>query len=118
MLLEREVATQSLSEILQDASKGRGRIVVVEGEPGIGKSALVQSFCETTGDDVRVHWGWNDPLTTPRPLGALHDMAASADSEVAQMLRRGASPEQIFAGVLNALLRATGPVVLIFEDLH
>lgn len=118
MLLEREAATEALRATLGEASAGRGRVVVVEGEPGIGKTALLQSFCNMIEDKPRVHWGWNDPLTTPRPLGALRDMAVNVDSEVGDMLRRGASPDLIFSGVLNALVHTPEPVILIFEDLH
>ncbi|KQS71398.1 LuxR family transcriptional regulator [Rhizobium sp. Leaf371] len=118
MLLEREDATQTLLTTLRDASAGRGRVVVIEGEPGIGKTALLQSFDALVGDTHSVHWGWNDPLATPRPLGALQDMTAITDTDVGEMLRRGASPEAIFSSVLNALVRAPQSIVLIFEDLH
>ncbi len=118
MLLEREAATDALLAAFKDASRSRGRVVVVEGEPGIGKTALLQSFCAIIDGAPRIHWGWNDPLTTPRPLGALHDMAAVAESEVGDMLRRGAPADLIFSGVLNALVRTPETVILIFEDLH
>lgn len=118
MLLEREAATETLLATLREASTGRGRMVVIEGEPGIGKTALLQSFCDMMDAKFRVHWGWNDPFTTPRPLGALHDMAATFNSEVGDMLRNGASPDLIFSTVLNALARAAEPSILIFEDLH
>jgi predicted ATPase len=70
MLLERDAAIQTLLASLRDASAGRGRVVVVEGEAGIGKTALLQFFAALVGDKHRAHWGWNDPFTTQRPLGA------------------------------------------------
>jgi DNA-binding NarL/FixJ family response regulator len=118
MLLERDTAIQTLLAVLRDASAGRGRMVIVEGEAGIGKTALLQSFTTMIGDNYRVQWGWNDPFTTQRPLGALHDMTASIGSEIGELLRRGASPDVIFAAVLDELMRTPQAVILIFEDLH
>jgi predicted ATPase len=42
MLFDREAELASLRDALDSARAGRGRIVVVEGEPGIGKTALLE----------------------------------------------------------------------------
>jgi predicted ATPase len=42
-----------------------GRLVLVGGEAGVGKTALVREFAE----DRRALWGACDPLQTPRALG-------------------------------------------------
>ncbi|MFP5076231.1 ATP-binding protein [Rhizobium sp. YIM 134829] len=118
MLLERDAETQTLFALLKEASAGRGSLVLIEGEAGIGKTSLLQSFAARISRTHRIHWGWNDPFTTQRPLGALHDMTSIAGSEIGEMLRRGEPPDAIFAAVLNDLLRAPEAVILIFEDLH
>jgi hypothetical protein len=47
--------------------------VLVTGEAGIGKTVLMRAFVETAS--VPTSWGMCDSLSTPRPLGPLHDVA-------------------------------------------
>jgi DNA-binding CsgD family transcriptional regulator len=53
-LLGRDEERQALSEVMQRARDGQGGAVVVRGEAGIGKSALVSDLA-ATADDFRVH---------------------------------------------------------------
>ncbi len=117
-LLEREAAMAALLAALESAASGRGSIVIVEGEPGIGKTSLLQSFSEMIDGKHEVHWGWNDPLSTPRPLGVLQDMAMTMDRRIGEMLASGASPGLIFPTVLAAVMQSSRTTVLVFEDLH
>ena len=57
-----------------EESRSAGRVVVVAGEAGIGKTALVSALA----DRHRVLWGACDPLITPRPMGPLRDVARQA----------------------------------------
>ncbi|HET8787338.1 MAG TPA: AAA family ATPase, partial [Actinomycetes bacterium] len=43
-LLEREPALEALGGWLAEAGAGRGRLVLVAGEAGVGKTALVEEF--------------------------------------------------------------------------
>src|SRR3712207_1763039 len=45
-LLERDDASAVLDRALADALSGRGRVVLVAGEAGVGKTSLVRSFAE------------------------------------------------------------------------
>ena len=68
-LLERTPQLASLQGYLTEAAAGRGRLVLVSGEAGVGKTALVRRFCGEAS--ATVLWGACDPLSTPRPLGPL-----------------------------------------------
>ncbi len=56
-LLEREAQLADLHRAVAEAAAGRGRIVLVTGEAGIGKTSLVEQFAEETGERARVLWG-------------------------------------------------------------
>ena len=82
-LLERESALEIPGGWFAEARAGRGRLVLVGGEAGVGKMALVEEFALRQRQAARVLWGACDPLTTPRPLGPLADIApprSAADS--------------------------------------
>ena len=76
-LLERAPFLDTLGEYAAAARQGDGRLVLVSGESGIGKTVLLEEFQRrTTG--TRWLWGACDGLLTPRPLGPLFDIAAQA----------------------------------------
>lgn len=117
-LLERQPQLDALAAISGPAFEHGGQVVLVSGEAGIGKSALVEHFAGSQHERVRVLWGACDPLFTPRPLGPLHDIALQMDSSLAQMLRAGANRFDIFTTFLTELQRAPHPTIVIFEDVH
>ena len=102
-LLEREGALAALAEAREAAARGDGRVVVVVGEPGIGKTALVTRFLADLGDDARVLVGTCDDLSIPRPLGAIHDLAGTLSPALEEALAAGASPHEIHRLLLDEL---------------
>jgi len=56
-ILEREPALSRLEDLLGEASRGLGRIGLVHGEAGIGKTALVESFLAAHQREARVLLG-------------------------------------------------------------
>lgn len=118
VLLERssELATLggSLGEVKQTR---RGRMVVVRGEAGIGKTALLRYFCDEVGGSIRVLWAACDPLATPRPLGPLLDVARATEGEFRAQVESGVGPQDVAAAMIRELSiwRAT---VLVMEDMQ
>ena len=104
-LVERDVALASLLEYASQARAGDGRLVLVPGEAGIGKSSLVEALAERLAE-ARWSWGLCDGLFTPRPLGPLFDIAAELGGELLKLSRACAPREELF----DALLReVSGP---------
>ena len=81
-----------LGEAFADPTRrGRGRLVFVGGEAGVGKTALLARFCaDVTG--TRVLWGACDALFTPRPLGPLLDVAEATGGELEELVEAGQPP--------------------------
>src|SRR5688500_2149693 len=49
-LLEREELLATAEELLAEARGGHGRLLILEGPAGIGKTALVRALCERAHD--------------------------------------------------------------------
>src|SRR5262245_15532557 len=94
MLLERESPLGSLTEYATEARGGDGRLVLLSGEAGAGKSALVERLEQDLPD---AHWSWGacDGLFTPRPLGPLFDLAEKLGGELAELCRARAPRDEL-----------------------
>ena len=111
-LLERESERTALAAALDEARR-EGRAVLVVGESGIGKTRLLRSALDEAG--LPILWGACDPLTTPRPLGPLRDIARQAGGALAAAIDAG-SREALLAALLDRL--DAPPSVLVIEDVH
>src|SRR5215472_4089379 len=118
-LLERESPLARLAEWAAEARRGDGRLVVVGGEAGVGKTALLERF-QRDLPDARWSWGACDGLFTPRPLGPLYDLADQLGGELLDLFTR-ADPQTDREELFRALLRqVSGPEthVVVVEDVH
>jgi DNA-binding CsgD family transcriptional regulator len=114
-LLERDHPLAVLSDRATSALSGRGQLVLVAGEAGVGKTVLLRAFAGGLPRE-QVLWGMCDALSTPRPLGPLRDVAPELGPEVRAALAGGAPPHEVFAAVVEALRGRPG--VLVVEDVH
>jgi len=116
-LLERSGELDALIGALAAVtSSGLGRIALVTGEAGIGKTALLRRFCARTAGSARVLRAGCDPLFTPRPMGPVLELAGAIGGEVAALAADGARPYDVAVALLREL--AAGPSVVVFEDVH
>jgi len=118
-LWERSAALALLEDLLRGTAHA-GRLAMVPGEAGIGKSTLVEAFAAQCGSRAIVLWGVCDPLVTPRASGPLHDIARQAGGALADALDAGSSQSDQFAALIEEL---SGPRqrprrVLVVEDVH
>jgi ATP/maltotriose-dependent transcriptional regulator MalT len=116
-LLERAEQLATLHhELARVSATGEGRLVLIGGEAGIGKTTLVRAFCSEI-EGTRVLSGACDALNTPRPLGPLIDIAEQTGGELAELVERCAGVSDLLAA-LGAELRRRSPTVVVLEDLH
>jgi DNA-binding CsgD family transcriptional regulator/tetratricopeptide (TPR) repeat protein len=104
---------QRLENAFALARGGRGRIVAIAGEAGVGKTALVEQFVGTLGTRARVHRGACENLSTPEALLPLRDIVRASGK-----LFDSADHIQSFELLLHILSSSTLPSVLSIEDLH
>jgi ATP/maltotriose-dependent transcriptional regulator MalT len=88
-LLERSqqlaVLDDALATVLSDR---RGRLVLLGGEAGVGKTAVVRRFCDQRGPPSRILWGACEALFTPRALGPFVDVSQLVGGELEDLLER------------------------------
>jgi DNA-binding CsgD family transcriptional regulator len=114
-LLERDDALRALLGAHSEARAGTGRLVLVSGEAGIGKTSLVRAVADGLRSSTRVLEGRCDPLLMPRPLAPFVDVARETNGAFADVLERGGAHE-VFDVLCDEL--SSSDTVLVLEDLH
>ena len=134
-LVGRESELPLLTGLVRGVSKGRGGSVLIEGEPGIGKSALVRAaVAEAPEAGCQVFWGAGDELDQALPLLPFLDGLRVREPSVnprretiVRLLRgeaaadRGTDVPAVLAEQLLALIAeqcAIRPVILVIDDLQ
>ncbi len=107
--LERSMAT------VRDAREGR--LVLIRGEAGAGKTSVVRAFCGQQRDPIRVLWGACEALFTPRALAPFVDIAAMADGEFGALIDGAPQPHEVLGALTREVAKAR-PTALVLEDIH
>jgi DNA-binding CsgD family transcriptional regulator/tetratricopeptide (TPR) repeat protein len=116
-LVERDSQLAILRSAVNEVTRTlQGRLLLVSGEAGAGKTALVRTSLDRLPVGTNRLLGGCDSLRTARPFSPVLDWAATADASLAAAVRRGAPTAQIFDATLDLLSR--GPTVAVLEDLH
>jgi len=117
-LLERDEQLTMLGDCVETVRKrSRGRLVLIGGEAGVGKTALLRRFCDDPPDGARLLWGSCDALFTPRPLGPFVDIAAATGGEVEELVETSAGAFEVAAALMREL-QTRPPAILVLEDVH
>jgi DNA-binding CsgD family transcriptional regulator/tetratricopeptide (TPR) repeat protein len=116
MLLERDRELDALSDLLAGLKETGGKVVLIRGEAGIGKSALANAFISRHTEDAHVHVGWCDDLFAPRPLGPFWDIARQ-EPPLLESLERS-DRTAVLEITLDLLSRSLRPNILVIEDTH
>jgi DNA-binding CsgD family transcriptional regulator len=134
-VIGRDAELSRVNSWIQDLRMGHGRSVLVEGEAGIGKTALVRHARDRATDQgCQVLWGAGDELTTPLLLSPL--LEALAAGPAAEDERRGAilgllsgataarSSDELVTAVGEQIIAVVGdlafatPTLVVLEDLQ
>jgi DNA-binding CsgD family transcriptional regulator len=114
MLLEREKELGQLTDLVAGIAISGGKVVLIRGEAGIGKSALIRAFLESCADSTHTYVGFCDDLQTPRPFGPLWDIARDEPTLGGALQERDRQAVlETFYGLLSTTLR---PNVVVIED--
>jgi predicted ATPase len=117
MVLGREQETKVLLQAFNKILDGPAELVLVSGEAGVGKTALLRRFCDEHRSSARILWGACDALYTPSPLGPLIEVAESSGGEVEALVHGAAKPYEVATALMHELERHA-PSVLVLEDVH
>ncbi|MGD0554693.1 MAG: AAA family ATPase, partial [Streptosporangiaceae bacterium] len=135
VLVGRDSELASLSRLVKEVAAGRGGTVLVEGEPGIGKSSLVRAALAEAADlGCQMFWGTGDELGRELPLQPLIDGLRVRESSenprrntIVRLLRGevttdlGMDGPTVLAEQMLALIAeqcATRPTILVIDDLQ
>jgi DNA-binding CsgD family transcriptional regulator/tetratricopeptide (TPR) repeat protein len=119
-LLERDAELRQLSGLARRVGRDPGRVVLMRGEAGVGKTAVIGELVAGADPAVHVLQGWCDPLASPRPLGPLIDALAGLDRRVADGLvnaLEAGDTGTVYRRLLE-VLRGGPRWVWVIEDVH
>jgi DNA-binding CsgD family transcriptional regulator len=116
-LLERSHELAALAGWLGGVAGGsHGRLVLISGESGVGKTQLLRRFCDDNRGSARILWGACDPLFMPRPLGPFLDVAELTGGEFGRLVESSPKPFELVTALVRELAGRTN--VLVLEDVH
>jgi DNA-binding CsgD family transcriptional regulator len=127
LLIGRDAEMGQLSALIAEARGGNGRTVLLSGEAGVGKSAMIRDFLQRArGLGVRAFTGECMEIDARRPFGPFMDIARAADRlaslPVAPPDAAAAPGDRYrlhsFFSTLLADLSRERPVIIVVEDLH
>jgi tetratricopeptide (TPR) repeat protein len=132
-MVGRRIELEQINRWVKDLMSGRGRTILIEGEPGIGKSSIMQAAAQTAySAGCQVVWAHCDELSEAFPLlpilDALADMDHTVDcSRITELLRSTyaldsrvdpvSTATELLLGMIKDLC-TIGPLMLVVDDLQ
>ncbi|HEX8204813.1 MAG TPA: ATP-binding protein, partial [Solirubrobacteraceae bacterium] len=122
MLLERDGELRALREALAGAADGRGALVVVEGDPGIGKTTLLDAAREVAREDgLSVLGARGGELERELTFGIARQLLETRVEAIGRSSWPGEADEPSIAHGLYwavADLAASAPLCVLVDDAH
>ncbi len=126
-LLERERVLAAIERRLDQAAEGRGGVLFLIGEAGLGKTTTLEAAIERSRRRFRVGVGRADALEARLPFGILAQaLSPLLDDEVTRQLFEPTdegsvdtpAPRRFFALLRSIRAAAIRPLLLAFDDMH
>jgi DNA-binding CsgD family transcriptional regulator/tetratricopeptide (TPR) repeat protein len=114
VLVERDAFLAPLLEWVPEAGRRAGRLVLLGGEAGVGKTSLLGLLISHVGAEVAVRRGFCDHVATPPPLGPILDALPELAADI-EATDRSTRP-RLFRAIRARL--AQEPTLLLLEDVH
>jgi DNA-binding CsgD family transcriptional regulator/GTPase SAR1 family protein len=125
VLIGREAEVGQLDALLRDSLEGHGHTVLVSGEAGVGKTAMLHRFLQQARTEgARVLSGECTEIDARRPFGPFMDVARAANRvaslPTADKETAGADRYRLYSAFTSLLgdLARERPTVIVIEDLH
>ena len=118
LLLERESYLTALAAAFVQVQSGEGRLIILSGEAGSGKSSLAEHFAKQLAISSKVQRGYCEDLFAPRPLGAFDDILSGFDLSHTGRQLGSVGINLLFPTILQKITQVTDPLLWIIEDVQ
>jgi DNA-binding CsgD family transcriptional regulator len=115
-IFERDEVFHRLEALLELAREGDGRVALIRGDAGIGKTTAAKEFIRSIEHEAHVLVGSCDDLLAPRSLSPFWDMALEESKLSKAVIENDRS--QVLKVLMELSTRALRPTVLVVEDIH
>lgn len=118
-LWERGGVSEVVAELLASVRAGRGGVLFVEGEAGLGKTSILESARRLAEPDLRVGLGQGDAMEMSLPFGVLDQALAALGGPPLTTGPHAATarPEQLYR-LLRWLGSVEHGVLIVLDDVH
>lgn len=117
-LIERDVFLIALQKHFNNVEGGKGHCILLSGEAGIGKSALIKAFCKEQSNNCCIFQGSCDDLFTPRTLAPLYDVLWQVNKQRWPVPPSHEERSVLFASFFQELSTKKQHFLIVFEDIH
>jgi DNA-binding CsgD family transcriptional regulator len=115
---ERQPMLDEMQAALGQALGGAGQVILIDGEPGVGKTTLVDCFCRSVAPPWQVLRSCCELLFLPHPFGPFEEILQQYHKGSLARASELAQERSIFQRVISLIQQPETPLILVVEDIH